>query len=121
MDNINERQTARSQIKYESLMNNEDLLRKIIRVAQFESEIDLGVNPLSLSQAKTGNLSEQDFEYISRVCLLVEKRLKDPNWIESTLDLIKNKPTISNDTIRGVRFDDELFKAGRGILEAYYS
>lgn len=101
------------------LENNEILLRKVIRIAQFESEVDLGVNPTNYSQAKTGNLTEQDFEYIKRVCILVEKRLKDSKWLSNTLDEIENKSSTNRERTRGVRFDDELFKAGRGILESF--
>jgi hypothetical protein len=119
MDNNNERQSEMNQTRFESLAQNEILLRKVIRIAQFESELDLGVNPTSSDQANTGQLTEQDFEYIQKVCVLVEKRLKDSNWLLRTLDSIDNKSAMNRDEIRGVRFDDELFKAGRGILESF--
>jgi hypothetical protein len=119
MDSIKERQAEMNQMRFESLGSNEVLLRKVIRIAQFESEVDLGVNPNSLSQANTGYLTEQDFEYIQRVCVLVEKRLKDSNWLVKTLDSIDNKSVLNKEIRRGVRFDDELFKAGRGILESF--
>ena len=119
MDNTNEGQSEMNQMRFESLGRNEILLRKVIRIAQFESEVDLGVNPTSSDQANTGDLTEQDFEYIHRVCVLVEKRLKDSNWLLKTLDSIENKSAMNRDAIRGVRFDDELFKAGRGILESF--
>lgn len=119
MDNINESQSEMNRMRIESLGRNEILLRKVIRFAQFESEVDLGVNPASSDQANTGQLTEQDFEYIKRVSILVEKRLKDSNWLLKTLDSIDNKSAINREGIRGVRFDDELFKAGRGILESF--
>lgn len=119
MGNINDRESEMNQKRIESLGRNEVLLRKVIRIAQFESELDLGVNPTSSDQANTGDLTEQDFEYIQRVSLLVEKRLKDPNWLLTTLDSIENKSAMGRAAIRGVRFDDELFKAGRGILESF--
>lgn len=119
MDNIYEGQSEMNRMRFESLGRNEILLRKVIRIAQFESELDLGVNPTSSEQANTGLLTEQDFEYIQRVCVLVEKRLKDSNWLLNTLDSIDNKSAINREAVRGVRFDDELFKAGRGILESF--
>lgn len=64
-------------IKMEDLIQNEELLHKIVRVAQFESELDLGVNPSNKEQAHVNYLTEKDFEYIRRVSVLVEKRLLD--------------------------------------------
>lgn len=119
MDNINERLSETNQMRFESLGHNEILVRKVIRIAQFESEVDLGVNPACSEQANTGYLTEQDFEYIKRVCVLVEKRLKDSNWLLKTLDSIDNKSSVVKEVRRGVRFDDELFKAGRGILQSF--
>ncbi len=98
---------------------NELLLRKVVSVAQFESEVDLGVNPKCLNQANTGYLTEQDFDYINRVCVLVDKRLKDSNWLTKTIDSIVNKSAINREIITGIRFDNELFKGGRGVLESY--
>ena len=118
MNTFSDEQSALNQLRLEALQNDEALLRKVIRIAQFESEVDLGVNPTNQSQANTGNLTEQDFEYIKRVCILVEKRLKDSVWLTNTLDEIENKSIYSRQRTRGVRFDDELFKAGRGILES---
>lgn len=118
MNTFSEEQAALNKLRLEALQNDEALLRKVIRIAQFESEVDLGVNPTNQSQANTGNLTEQDFEYIKRVCILVEKRLKDSIWLTNALDEIENKSIYSRQRTRGVRFDDELFKAGRGILES---
>lgn len=118
MNNSNDRQSEINQMRFELLEGNEVLLRKVIRIAQYESELDLGVNPKSREQANTGYLSEKDFEYIKRVCVLVEKRLKDSHWLLKTIDSIHNKPVLKIQTLRGLRFDDELFKAGRGILES---
>lgn len=96
------------------------LSKKIIRVAQYESELELGVNPSNFDQARTGYLSEKDFEYIRRVLDLVEKRLKDTVWLTKTISDIEKKSMINYDSpVRGIRYDDELFKAGRGILETY--
>jgi len=103
----------------QELKDNGPLFKKIIKIAQFESELDLGVNPKNFDQAKAANLTENDFEYISKVCLLVEKRLRDPAWIRKTVDDIENLFKVKSGSIRGIRFDDELFKAGRGILETY--
>jgi len=119
MDDTYKNQSDENQHRLKDLDTNEALLRKVIRIAQFESEVDLGVNPTSVEQANTGNLTENDFEYIRRVLVLVEKRLKDPNWIKKTLDEIENRSSYRRDSVRGVRFDDELFKAGRGILESF--
>lgn len=107
------------QKRYEEIKNNEVLCRKLIRIAQFESEIDLGVNPSDFEQAHVGNLTEQDFEYIRKVCVLVEKRFQDSHWLAKTIETIEKKTEISPIIRRGVRFDDELFKAGRGILESF--
>mgnify|MGYP000858755924 CR=1 FL=1 len=95
------------------------LLKKIIRIAQFESEIELGVNPSDFEQANTGNLTEQDFEYIRKICGLVEKKLSDSTWLKNKINEIENKETKKIIYSRGIRFDDELFKVGRGILESF--
>lgn len=118
MNNIN-KQSEINQMRFEALRHNESLLRKVIRIAQYESEIDLGVNPSSLNQARTSYLTEQDFEYIKRVCVLVEKRLKNSSWLLKTLDAIDSKLVVNKESTRGVKFDDELFKTGRGILESF--
>ncbi len=97
----------------------EVLCKKIIRIAQYESEIELGVNPSDFEQANTCYLTERDFEYINRVEALVEKKLKNLEWINATIDKIKGNAALFNYPLRGVKFDDELFRAGRGILENY--
>ena len=119
MHKINDEQPSGNRKRFEELRGNEILLRKVVRIAQYESEVDLGVNPLNFEQANVGNLSEQDFEYIRRVCTLAEKRLQDSNWLARTLDDIENKHVVKRNSKWGIRFDDELFKAGRGILETY--
>lgn len=99
--------------------NIDKLCKKIIRYAQYEAEIELGVNPSDYSQADTGNLSEKDFEYIQRVEAIVEKKLKNFDWVDKTINFIKGDYNFLNSPIRGIKFDDELFRAGRGILEYY--
>lgn len=103
----------------EELKNDEALFKKIIKIAQFESEMDLGVNPKDFDQAHVGYLTEDDFEYIDKVCMLVEKRLKDTNWLSKTLKNLEDLYDAKATTFRGIRFDDELFKAGHGILETH--
>ncbi len=95
------------------------LYKKVLRIAQFESELDMGVNPKSSDQADVSRLTKADFKYISRVCLLVEKRLNDSSWIVNTIHEIENKFKPRSDSQKGIRYNDELFKAGRGILEDY--
>ncbi len=116
---MNEASQNRAIERVQELKNDETLFKKVVKIAQFESELDLGVNPKSFDQAKVGNLTENDFEYIKKVCVLVEKRLRDPDWIRKTLGDIENLYKVKSSFIRGIRFDDELFKAGRGILETY--
>jgi len=101
---------------YNSLQH---LCKKIIRYAQYEAEIELGVNPSDYSQADTSYLSEKDFEYIKRVEAIVEKKLKNFDWVNKTIDFIKGNQQAFNSPIRGIKYDDELFRAGRGILEYY--
>ena len=105
-------------MKFASLKNNEKLSKKLIQIAQHESELDLGVNPRDFEQANTSYLTKHDFEYIKKVCSLVETRLQDSNWITKTLVDIESKTIIRKTSVRGIRFDDELYKAGRGILES---
>ena len=119
MNKINDEQSALNQKRFEALANNQVLLKRVIRIAQFESELDLGVNPSSFDQADTGYLTEKDFDYIRKVTVLVEKRLKDSDWLTKTIDEIDFKSAIKWEAISGIRFDDELFKAGRGILETF--
>ncbi len=118
---MNKEHTNRKLKTMEELKNNEDLFKQILKIAQFESELDMGVNPSDFEQANVGYLTEKDFEYIKKVCVLVEKRLRDPNWLEEIIDKIENKYVEKTNTITigGIRFDDELFKGGRGILESY--
>lgn len=104
---------------FETYKDNKLLSKKIIRIAQYESEVELGVNPSNFEQANTGNLTKKDFDYIRRVCVLVEKRLKDQDWLTKTLGDIERKAVVHDNPIGRIRFDDELFKAGRGILEKY--
>lgn len=105
--------------RIEELRENEVLFKKVLNIAQFESELDMGVNPRNLEQANVRFLTKNDFEYIKKVSALVEKRLRDSNWLEKTLHIIENKYVARKSTIGGIRFDDELFKVGRGILETY--
>lgn len=118
MAKINENQSAKNQDKIESILENEVLSKKIIRIAQYESEIELGVNPSDFEQANTGYLTENDFEYIRKICDLVEKKLNEPNWLTTTINEIERKLVVKKRST-GIRFDDELFKVGRGILESF--
>lgn len=99
------------------IAGDEVLYKKIIRIAQYEAEMDMGVNPLDNEQAETAYLSERDFEYIKHITTLVETRLKDEVWLKNTLLEIENLTNIRPPS--GIRFDDELFKVGRGILESF--
>jgi hypothetical protein len=119
MNKINEEHYCINQKRFAEIKTNETLFRKIIRIAQYESELDLGVNPSNFEQANVGNLTEKDFEYIRKVCVLVEKRFQNPHWLTKTVDAIEKKQEIKYYSRRGVRFDDELFKTGRGILETF--
>ena len=103
----------------EELKENELLFKKVLKIAQFESELDMGVNPNNLEQANVKYLTEHDFEYIKKVSALVEKRLRNSDWLEKTLDIIENKFYAKKTTVVGIKFDNELFKVGRGILESY--
>ena len=87
----------------------------MLKIAQFESEIDMGVNPINNEQANVALLNKSDFNYIDDVTKLVKEKLNDNIWIEKTIQIIKNQYK----TLGGVKFDDELFKTGRGILENY--
>ncbi len=106
-------------ITVEELKNHEGLYKKLLNIAQFESELDLGVNPKNFDQADVSKLSERDAEYISKVCLLAAKRMNNATWITNTLKAIERKFETHAQTQNGIRFDDELFKVGRGILEHY--
>lgn len=103
----------------EELKDHKILYKKILHVAQLESEIDMGVNPRNNDQADVSQLTETDFEYISKVCLLVEKRLNDSSWLINAIHQIDNKFKNNRGVARGIRFDDELYKGGRGILEEH--
>lgn len=97
------------------LINNSKLYKEVKRIAYSESEIDLGVNPLCNAQAKTSYLSEKDFDYIARVTRLVENRMSDNSWITKTINLLNSNSQVA----KGIRFDDELYKPGRGILKSF--
>jgi hypothetical protein len=97
------------------LINNSNLYKEVKRIAYSESEIDLGVNPICNAQAKTSYLSERDFDYIAKVSRLVESRMSDNRWLNKTILLLKN----NSHSCKGIRFDDELYKPGRGILKSF--
>ncbi|ALO16606.1 hypothetical protein L21SP5_02986 [Salinivirga cyanobacteriivorans] len=103
----------------EALKHHEGLYEKVLNIAQFESELDMGVNPRNFDQADVSKLSERDAEYISKVCLLAEQRMSNSAWITNTLKAIERKFRSHSPTQKGIRFNDELFKGGRGILEHY--
>ncbi len=103
----------------EELKNHKALYKKVLRKAQFEAELDMGVNPKSSDQADVSKLTASDFKYISRVCLRVEERLNDSCWIVNAIHEIENRLKPRTDSQKGIRYNDELFKGGRGILENY--
>lgn len=110
---------VKKQKSFEANKGNELLSKTIIRIAQYESEIELGVNPSDFEQADTGNLTERDFEYIRRIGFLVEEKLKDSDWLAKTINDIERKLVENYNPISGIRFNDELFKVGRGILQNF--
>ncbi|PLX15131.1 MAG: hypothetical protein C0599_17310 [Salinivirgaceae bacterium] len=101
----------------QQLRKDATLYKKVLRIAQFESEVDMGVNPKNSDQADVSALTEADFGYIGKVCFLVEKRLNNPKWVIKTVDEVENKFKSKSNLSRGIRYNDELFKANRGILE----
>ncbi|PLX15130.1 MAG: hypothetical protein C0599_17305 [Salinivirgaceae bacterium] len=103
----------------EDLKKYDALYKEVLRVAQFESEVELGVNPKSLDQADVTYLSENDAGYINDVYKLVAKRLNNNKWLVKTVKIIEEKFLASPDSIKGVKFDNELFKGSKGILEDY--
>ena len=119
MINLFKKQSIKKQERFEAYKGDVLLSKTIIRIAQYESEIELGVNPSDFEQANTGNLTEEDFEYIRKIGVLVEKRLKDSDWLTKTINDIERKLVESYNPISGIRFNDELFKVGRGILENF--
>lgn len=103
----------------EELKKYDSLYKEVLNIAQSESEIELGVNPKSLDQADVTLLSEEDSEYINNVYKLVAKRLNDNRWLIKTIKIIETKFLASPDSIKGVKFDNELFKGGNNILDEY--
>jgi hypothetical protein len=97
----------------------EALYKEVLHIAEFESEVELGVNPKSLDQADVTYLSENDSEYIDKVYKLVSKRLNDDKWLIKTVKIIEERFLASPDSIKGVKYDNELFKGHKGILEDY--
>ncbi len=101
----------------EELKKHENLYKKVLKMAQFESEVDMGVNPKNVDQANISNLTEEDFGYINEVNDLVTRRLNNTDWLANKLqsieDLFKSKPA----SYKGTKNNNELFKGGRGILE----
>jgi hypothetical protein len=115
----NKKPSENNQKTVDDIKQNDALFKKIIRIAQYESELEMGVNPSDFEQASTNTLSEKDFEYIRKVCVLVEKRVNDSEWLTTIIQNIEKKLEYRKSSIRGIRFDDELFKVGRGILESF--
>ena len=103
----------------EELKKYDSLYREVLNIAESQSEIELGVNPKSVDQADVTVLSENDSEYINKVYRLVARRLSDTDWLIKTIKIIEAKFLASPDSIKGVRYDDELFKGGKGILDRY--
>lgn len=100
------------------LMEYTELYKKVLKRAQFESEIELGVNPSNQNQTDVSALTESDVGYINKVCILVENKLNDIKWILNTIKCIEDKYKDTSKT-NGIKFNDELYKPGRGILEDY--
>jgi len=98
------------------LASDDSVLERIINRAYYESEMELGVNPKRFEQAHTANLSEKDFDYIRKVSSLAEKRLQDPEWLSDRLEKFENEEERITIPVPGIRYNDELFKGGRGIL-----
>lgn len=91
---------------------------KVLKRAQFEAEVELGVNPTNENQADVSSLSEKDYDYINKVCKIVDKKINNIDWLTSTINNINNKFK-NNSKTKGIKYNDELYKGGRGILEEY--
>jgi hypothetical protein len=117
--------TKYKQMKYnhiptlEQLKQNKNLYKHVLRVAQFQSEMELGVNPSNVDQADVSNISKNDIDYINKVCTLAKKRLNNKNWIKTTLQEIDNLTKADHMSRKGTQNNNELFKGGRGILEEH--
>jgi hypothetical protein len=103
----------------DDLKKYDSLYKEVLNIAQFESEVQLGVNPKSLDQADVTLLSDNDSHYIDQVYKLVATLLNDSNWIIKTVKKIEKRFLASPDSIKGVKFNDEIFKSNKGILEEY--
>ena len=100
------------------LKENLSLYKHVRRIAQFESEVDLGTNPLNKGQAKVSKLTPSDFNYINTVNELVQQRLNNPIWLTETIRFTLNFHTPIKRPEQ-VKFNDELYKSGRGILQDF--
>ena len=97
---------------------NSKLYLKVLKRAQFEAEVELGVNPTNENQADVSALSEKDYDYINKVCKIVDKKINNIDWLKSTIININNMFK-NNSKTTGIKYNDELYKGGRGILEEY--
>jgi len=116
MSNTNKYKACVNEQILNALDHNEDMIKKLMKVAQYESEMHFGVNPFSKEQAHTHYLSEKDFGYIYKVCTKISELLGDSEWIQRTISCIQERANITN-SLKGLSHDDELFKVGRGILQ----
>lgn len=96
------------------ILNRKNIEKDIIRLAYFESEIELGTNPRSITQAHPKNISVENFGYIDKVIANVEKKINDSKWLSSAKIKLEDKKY----NFSGIKFNDELYKPGRGILNS---
>ena len=94
------------------MIDDKELQEKIKQIAYADSERELGTNPANNEQARVAKLSRKDFGYILTVEALAQKKLNDPAWIDDVKKRI-------NKGLSDIKFNDELYHSGRGILESH--
>jgi hypothetical protein len=94
----------------------EELQRKLRQMAYAEAEIDLGVNPSDEEQAEIYKLGKKDFGYVAKADALAREKLNNPDWVKRATEKINKE---INRESSGIKFNDELYHSGRGILESY--
>jgi len=94
------------------MTDDKELQNKIKLMAYADSERELGTNPANNEQASVGKLSRKDFDYISRVEALAQEKLNNPVWINNVKKRIDEK-------LSDIKFNDELYHSGKGILESH--